>query len=95
MSIEKLSVSSSEFPQSHAATGATPHATTALAFEGISLAEVEKRHILATLEHCKGNRTHAAKMLQVSIRTLRNKLREYRHSPLPDRGSRPLGIGES
>jgi DNA-binding NtrC family response regulator len=42
-----------------------------------SLAEIEKRHILVTLEHCKGNRTHAAKLLGVSIRTLRNKLHEY------------------
>jgi DNA-binding protein Fis len=29
------------------------------------------------LDKCKGNRTHAAKMLNVSIRTLRNKLHEY------------------
>ena len=42
-----------------------------------SLAELEKRHIFAVLDHCKGNRTHAAKMLDVSIRTLRNKLHEY------------------
>ena len=41
------------------------------------LSEVEKRHILAALEHSKGNRTHAAKMLAISIRTLRNKLNEY------------------
>jgi two-component system, NtrC family, response regulator AtoC len=42
-----------------------------------TLAEIEKRHILATLAHCRGNRTHAAKRLAVSIRTLRNKLHEY------------------
>jgi DNA-binding NtrC family response regulator len=42
-----------------------------------SLAEMEKRHILAALDQCKGNRTHAAKLLDVSIRTLRNKLHEY------------------
>ena len=47
-----------------------------------TLAEIEKRHILATLEGCKGNRTHAARLLGVSIRTLRNKLHEYN-------GSRP------
>ena len=45
--------------------------------ESITLAELEKRHILAALEQCKGNRTHAAKLLDVSIRTLRNKLHEY------------------
>jgi len=48
---------------------------------GLSLAEIEKRHILATLEHCKGNRTQAAKLLEVSIRTLRNKLHEYHGVP--------------
>jgi len=43
----------------------------------ISLAEVEKRHILAALEKSRQNRTHAAKVLGISIRTLRNKLTEY------------------
>lgn len=42
-----------------------------------SLAELEKQHILAALERCNGNRTHAAKILDISIRTLRNKLHEY------------------
>ena len=42
-----------------------------------SLAELEKQHILAALEKCHGNRTHAAKILDISIRTLRNKLHEY------------------
>jgi DNA-binding NtrC family response regulator len=42
-----------------------------------TLAEIEKSHILAALNHCRGNRTHAAKLLDVSIRTLRNKLHEY------------------
>jgi len=53
--------------------------------EPLTLADLEKRHILAALERCKGNRTHAAKMLAVSIRTLRNKLHEYNGtSPKPD-----------
>ncbi len=42
-----------------------------------TLSEIEKKHILATLNYCKGNRTHAANLLNVSIRTLRNKLHEY------------------
>jgi DNA-binding NtrC family response regulator len=42
-----------------------------------SLAEIEKRHILAMLESTGGNRTNAAKQLGISIRTLRNKLNEY------------------
>jgi DNA-binding NtrC family response regulator len=45
-----------------------------------SLAEVEKNHILAVLERCKDNRTHAAARLGISIRTLRNKLREFREA---------------
>jgi len=50
-----------------------------------TLAEMEKRHILAALERSKGNRTHAARMLDVSIRTLRNKLHEYHGTaPRPD-----------
>jgi DNA-binding NtrC family response regulator len=43
----------------------------------VSLAEVEKRHILAALEKTRQNRTHAARILGISIRTLRNKLNEY------------------
>jgi DNA-binding NtrC family response regulator len=42
-----------------------------------TMAELEKQHILAALSRCKGNRTHAAKVLEISIRTLRNKLHEY------------------
>ena len=40
--------------------------------------EMERDLILRTLEAHQGNRTHAAKTLGISIRTLRNKLREYR-----------------
>ena len=44
---------------------------------GMSVAEAEKRLILKTLDHCGRNRTKAAEMLEISIRTLRNKLNEY------------------
>lgn len=43
-----------------------------------TLAQVEQDLIVARLETCSGNRTHAAKSLGISIRTLRNKLRDYR-----------------
>ena len=43
----------------------------------LTMGEMEKRHVLAALERSKGNRTQAAKMLDISIRTLRNKLHEY------------------
>ena len=42
-----------------------------------ALHEIEKRHILAMLEHYRNNRTQAAKLLDISVRTLRNKLSEY------------------
>lgn len=45
---------------------------------GMSLSEVEKRLIIQTLELTAQNRTRAAQMLGISIRTLRNKLNEYR-----------------
>lgn len=44
---------------------------------GKTVAEVEKELILGTLDHCLGNRTHASHILGISIRTLRNKLKEY------------------
>jgi hypothetical protein len=38
---------------------------------------------LETLKHCLGNRTHAANILGISIRTLRNKLNEYAGDGVP------------
>jgi two-component system, response regulator FlrC len=49
----------------------------ARAFVGRTVAEMEQELILHTLTHCLGNRTHAANILGISIRTLRNKLKEY------------------
>lgn len=46
-------------------------------FQKQTLAHAEKNIIMDTLDHCLGNRTHAAKILGISIRTLRNKLNEY------------------
>jgi DNA-binding NtrC family response regulator len=45
---------------------------------GMSIAQMEKELILKTLEKCGQNRTRAAEMLDISVRTLRNKLKEYR-----------------
>jgi DNA-binding NtrC family response regulator len=57
------------------------------AFVGQTVAQVEQQLILDTLQHCLGNRTHAANILGISIRTLRNKLKEYSeagvHVPAP------------
>ncbi len=60
---------------------ATPAAQSApmpvVGVELVSLAELEKHHIFAALERTGQNRTHAARLLGISIRTLRNKLNEY------------------
>ncbi len=55
----------------------TPTADTG-SFGMIPLAELEKRHIMTTLHELNFNRTKAADQLGISIRTLRNKLNEYR-----------------
>ena len=47
------------------------------ALVGRTVADVERDLIIDTLKHCFGNRTHAANILGISIRTLRNKLRQY------------------
>ena len=45
--------------------------------DGLTLAEVEKRHILRTLERCEGNRTRAAAALGIGRNTLARKLKQY------------------
>jgi DNA-binding NtrC family response regulator len=51
--------------------------TSSAVLVGRTVASVERELILNTLDHCLGNRTHAATILGISIRTLRNKLNEY------------------
>ena len=58
------------------------------ALVGRTVADVERDLIVETLKHCLGNRTHAANILGISIRTLRNKLNEYAAdgTPIPPPG---------
>jgi DNA-binding NtrC family response regulator len=75
---------------------AVAHATIAAeqvtrALVGRTVADVERDLILQTLKHCLGNRTHAANILGISIRTLRNKLNEYADAGIP---IPPPGTGE-
>jgi DNA-binding NtrC family response regulator len=65
-----------DFPQSIPPAGSALEA-------GRTLREVEKQLLERTLEATGGNRTRAAAMLGVSLRTVRNKIREY---GLPPRG---------
>ena len=56
---------------------------------GLSVSEMERKLIHITLEQTSGNRTRAADLLGISLRTLRNKLREYRQEHAAVTG--PLG----
>ena len=50
---------------------------------GSALSEVVRAHILGTLAHCKGNRTRSAQLLNISVRCLRNRIRQYTESGMP------------
>jgi len=80
--------------QGAAANAPQAAAATSASLVGRTVADVERDLIIDTLEHCLGNRTHAAHILGISIRTLRNKLKQYNQEgyavPLSsDGGSRP------
>ena len=73
-------------PPPHAAEAAdsgSAAAAEAKRLVGRTVADVEKDLILDTLQHCLGNRTHAANILGISIRTLRNKLKLYSEDGVP------------
>jgi two-component system response regulator FlrC len=74
---EHIAPDAREIPQG-TASAAHPGAGTAHGAPPVSIWEMERDLIIRTLERVNGNRTHAAKLLDISIRTLRNKLREYR-----------------
>lgn len=65
-----------EFQRPAAARSAAPP-TPAAAPAGTPIRQLERQHLENTLALTDGNRTHAAEMLGISIRTLRNKIREY------------------
>ena len=44
---------------------------------GVAMRDVEKRLLETTLQATHGNRTRAAELLGISLRTIRNKIREY------------------
>src|SRR5262249_12477673 len=79
----------------HDASVQSPVDTAAAGTRGLvgrMVSDVERDLILDTLDHCLGNRTHAANILGISIRTLRNKLREYSDAGLtiPSHGEQRL-----
>lgn len=83
-----LSPDGARLDDSRKRPAAVAHATLAAeqvtrALVGRTVADVERDLILGTLKHCLGNRTHAANILGISIRTLRNKLNEYAADGVP------------
>ena len=69
-------------PAAPVSVAASPSAPVS-ALVGRRMEEVERDLIIETLTHCLGNRTRAAEILGISIRTLRNKLHEYRAQGAP------------
>jgi DNA-binding NtrC family response regulator len=65
-----------EIPHLRLASAPAPAEAASSSLE--TLAELERRHILHVLGKCEGNRLRTAEALGISIRTLRNKLKEYR-----------------
>jgi two-component system, NtrC family, response regulator AtoC len=74
-------------PRAAAASGIAPPATVTVPV-GTSLDEADRRLILATLEQCGGVKKVAAQVLGVSLKTLYNRLEEYRAQGIVPR-SRP------
>ncbi|HEV7367928.1 sigma-54 dependent transcriptional regulator [Arenibaculum sp.] len=70
-------------PEPAHAAGDAVTAGTVASLVGRTVADVERDLIIETLNHCLGNRTHAANILGISIRTLRNKLQQYRQEGVP------------
>jgi DNA-binding NtrC family response regulator len=64
-----------------------------------TLAEAVRKHIILALVACGGNRTHAARILNISVRCLRDKLRGYANAGIqvtPAQRTRPeTRLGES
>jgi len=61
-----------------AVSSAPPPSSAAEALSVMPIHEMEKRLILKSLQETTGNRTRAAELLGISVRTLRNKLNEYK-----------------
>ncbi len=81
---EAIELSGAAAPSAEAATApAAPGAGGIAGLVGRTMDEVERDLILQTLTHTLGNRTHAATILGISIRALRNKLRDYAQAGVP------------
>jgi hypothetical protein len=62
---------------------------------GCTIEDVERELIICTLAATRGSRTHTADLLGISVRTLRNRIREYGSMgvPVPSPTTRRPGAG--
>ena len=60
----------------HAAQSLAPNEIVPMLI-GLTVGEIEWELVLQTFARFDGNRTHAARVLGLSVRTLRNKIRQY------------------
>jgi len=67
------------YPENLNSRQTTTMASKAFTSQDITLEEMEKRFILGTLEKVNGNKTKASKILGISVRTIRNKINEYKN----------------
>ena len=74
-------------PQAPTPTNATEEESAPLSAEdaiqtlvGLPLDEVERRMIMATLEHCRGNKSKTARLLNIGLKTLYRKLASYENT---------------
>ncbi len=63
-------------PPYAAPTTLTPHEIVPMLI-GSTVEAIERELVLQTLARCDGNRTHAARVLGLSVRTMRNKIKQY------------------
>jgi two-component system response regulator FlrC len=73
-------------PAGWAAGQTNPGALPQFANPSFSVKEMEEQLIFKTLQKVQGNRTQAAKLLGISVRTLRNKLKQYRSRDFAEGG---------
>ena len=76
MSQESVVFTSADFALAVPVAALTPNQIVPLLI-GSTIGEIERELVLQTLARCDGNRTRAARVLGMSIRTLRNKIRLY------------------
>jgi DNA-binding NtrC family response regulator len=76
MSQESVVFNSADFALAVPASALRPNQIVPLLI-GSTVGEIERELVLQTLARCEGNRTRAARVLGMSIRTLRNKIRLY------------------